>query len=132
MIVLGASALVDVVLDQPNRDELLEHFDQPLTAPAHQSAEVLSAIARLRRAGVLDSAAASDAMRAAAALVQDLVVPDARLLARTLALDGRIRVLDGLYIALAECLGCAVLTSDRRLAEADPPCEIVLVPASGR
>lgn len=132
MIVLGASALVDVVLDQPNRDELLEHFDQPLTAPAHQSAEVLSAIARLRRAGVLDSAAASDAMRAAAALVQDLVVPDARLLARTLALDGRIRVLDGLYIALAERLGCAVLTSDRRLAEADPPCEIVLVPASGR
>lgn len=132
MIVLDASALVDVVLDQPNRDELLEHCDQPLTAPAHQSAEVLSAVARLRRAGVLDTAAASDAMRDAAALVQDLVVPDARLLARALALDGRIRVLDGLYIALAERLGCAVLTSDRRLADADPPCEIVLVPASGR
>lgn len=41
MIVLDASALVDVVLDQPNRAQVLAHLDQPIAAPAHQPVEAL-------------------------------------------------------------------------------------------
>ncbi len=38
------------------------------------------------------------------------------------------RVLDGLYVALAEQRDCPLLTTDARLAAAVPPCEVVLIP----
>ncbi|MGB4779760.1 type II toxin-antitoxin system VapC family toxin [Microbacterium sp.] len=129
MIVLDASAIVDVIIDQPNKTTLLDYFDRELVAPAHQPAEVLSAIARLRRAGELSDAMARDAVRDAADLVQELVPLDGGLLRRALELDGRLRVVDALYVALAERLECPLLTSDHRLAAAEPPCEIVLVGA---
>lgn len=130
MIVLDASALVDVVLDQPNKPMLLTHFDQQLAAPAHQPVEVLSALARLRRAGQLTAHDAREALRQAASLTQELVPMDRGLLERSLELDGRIRVVDAVYVALAERFECPLLTSDRRLAASDPPCEVVLVSAS--
>lgn len=40
------------------------------------------------------------------------------------ALRDRIRVIDGLYVALADELDCALVTTDRRLAASDAPCEI--------
>ncbi|HWH34397.1 MAG TPA: type II toxin-antitoxin system VapC family toxin [Acidimicrobiales bacterium] len=128
MIVLDACALVDLVIDQPWRDQLLAHLDQPILAPAHQPAEVLSALARLRRSGQIGDDQAEAALVEAAALDQTLVALDGRLLQRALALDGRVRVLDGLYVALAEERRCALLTSDARLAGAGPPCDVVLVP----
>jgi hypothetical protein len=45
-----------------------------------------------------------------------------------LELGDRVRVLDGLYVALAEQRDCPLLTTDARLAAADPPCEVVLIP----
>ena len=48
MIVLDAAAVVDVVTDQPTKPWVLENLrGQEVLAPAHQLAEVLSAIARL-------------------------------------------------------------------------------------
>jgi predicted nucleic acid-binding protein len=125
VIVLDAAALVDVVLDQTAARWLLEELTgEEVCAPAHQPAEVLSALTRLHRAGDLDRDTVDDALAEAMALEQELVTPTLAHLRRAVRLSDRIRVLDGLYVALAEERGCPVLTSDRRLADADPPCEV--------
>lgn len=126
MIVLDASALVDVLADRPSRDAVLDHLDQPVAAPGHQAAEVLSAIARLVRAGELTPARATQALAEAAALKQDVIPVDDELLRRAFALRDSVRVLDGLYVALAERNSCPLLTTDQRLAGAHPPCQVIL------
>ena len=125
MIVLDASALLDVVLDQPAKPDALEHLDQPILAPAHQSAEMLSAVARLVRARAISEASAQAALDDAAALRQEIVYPDRALLQRALELDGRIRVLDAVYVAVAERHDCPLLTTDMRLARTHPPCPVI-------
>lgn len=125
MIVLDASALVDAVLDQPAAEWVLEQIaGEEVAAPAHQPAEVLSALSRLVRAGEIDPATGRDALDEAFALPQRLVLPTAAHLRRAYALRERIRVLDGLYVALADEVGCALVTTDRRLAAATAPCDI--------
>lgn len=132
MIVLDAAALVDIVLDQAPRAWLLDQLvDEAVCAPAHQPAEVLSAIARLRRAGELADDVARDALGEATALEQELVLPSADELQRAFALQDRIRVLDAMYVVLAEQRGCPLVTTDRRLAGAQPPCEVRTPPAGG-
>lgn len=72
MIVLDASALVDIVLDGPAAGWALDRLvDEEVCAPAHQPAEVLSALNRLLRAGVIDDASAVTALTDAAALQQE-------------------------------------------------------------
>ncbi|MBM7516708.1 type II toxin-antitoxin system VapC family toxin [Nocardioides nitrophenolicus] len=132
MIVLDASALVDVVTDQPAKPAVLAHLAQPIAAPAHQLAEVLSAIARMVRGGQLAPAEATAAMSDAASLSQDQVPLDGELLARAMALQDRVRVLDGLYVALAERFGCPLLTTDERLQRSGPPCEVIVARAGDR
>lgn len=131
MIVLDASALVDVLVDQPHSawllDELRSHSGEVI-APAHQPAEVLSAIARLERSGTLTEDTAREALAAASSLPQLLVTPSAALLRRAFELRGRIRVLDGLYVAMAEDRGVPLLTSDARLVRTNPPCQILVPP----
>lgn len=127
MIVLDASALIDVLTDQPAKTNVLEHLEQQILAPSHQLAEVVSAIARLKRSGALKPSAAKAALSEAADLTQTLVPLDEDLLQRALALDGRLRVLDALYVAVAERFGCPLVTTDGRLARADPPCEVLLI-----
>lgn len=129
MIVLDASALVDVVADRPLRDAVLTHLDQEILAPGHQLAEVASAIGRLVRGAELTPEEGRRALTDAAGLTQRVVTTDGDMLLRAHALRDSIRVLDGLYVALAERHGCALLTTDGRLARAEPPCEVVLVQA---
>ncbi len=125
MIVLDASALVDVVLDQRSAPWVLDQIaDGEISTPAHQLAEVLSALARLVRAAALEPLAAREALEEALALPQRLVAPTAAHVRRAFALRERIRVVDGLYVALADELGCPLVTTDRRLASADAPCEV--------
>jgi predicted nucleic acid-binding protein len=131
VIVLDASALVDVVLDQRGADWVLEQIDdEEIAAPSHQPAEVLSALARLVRGEVLPAEVARDAIEEALGLPQRLVHPSAAHVRRAFALRDHIRVVDGLYVALADELGCPLVTTDRRLAGAHAPCE-VRVPPSG-
>jgi hypothetical protein len=52
-------------------------------------------------------------------------------LERALDLQDRIRVLDGLYVALAEERERPLLTTDKRLASAGAPCEVILAGGSG-
>jgi predicted nucleic acid-binding protein len=125
VIVLDASALVDVVLDHPKAGWILDQMaGGDVRAPAHQRAETLSALARLLRASVLEPPMAREAVERALALPQRLVIPTPAHIRRAFALRDRIRVVDGLYVALADELGCPLITTDRRLAAADAPCEV--------
>lgn len=131
MIVLDASALVDIVLDQPPASWVLEQLaDTEIRSPSHQPAEVLSALARLVRAGEIGTGEASDALQEAASLPQHLVPPTPAHLQRAFGLRDRIRVLDGLYVALAEDLGCPLVTTDTRLAKSTAPGEVRVPDAS--
>jgi predicted nucleic acid-binding protein len=125
VIVLDASALVDLVLDQPVAEWVLDQLEgQDILAPAHQPAEVLSALARLVGSDVLDDQTAREVLEDVASLPQ-LVVPVTRpQLRRAYALRERIRVVDGLYVALAEERACPLLTTDLRLAASSPPCAV--------
>lgn len=132
MIVLDASALVDVVLDQREQSWVLEQLKgQEVCAPAHQIAEVLSAIARIERAGDIDEESARTAALEAEGLEQELVLPSQAQLMRALDLRERIRVLDGLYVALAETRRCPLVTTDLRLVAARSPCEVRAPQQSG-
>jgi predicted nucleic acid-binding protein len=127
VIVLDASALVDVVTDRPRKNAVLDVMDgQAIVAPGHQLAEVSSAISRLLRAEEIDEAAALRALQDAASLTQEVVPTDREQLERAFALRASIRILDGIYVALAERFRCPLVTTDGRLARADPPCEVVV------
>jgi predicted nucleic acid-binding protein len=130
VIVLDASALVDVVTDQPAKDGVLALLDQPIVAPAHQLAEALSVVARLVRGGTISARVAQAAMDEMVGLEQERVLPNRSHLRRALAMQDNVRVLDGLYAALAEERDCPLVTTDARLAKADPPCEVILVQAT--
>lgn len=129
MIVLDASALIDVVLDHPVSGWVLDRLEQDdVCAPAHQMAEVLSALGRLQRAGVIDRERAAAAVTEAVALPQEVVAPTEHHLHRALALSDHIRLLDGLYVVLAEERRCTLITTDRRLARSGAPCQVLAPP----
>ncbi len=131
MIVLDAAAVVDVLVDRPHAGWVLERVDgADVCAPGHQPAEVLSALSRLRRAGYLDDRGLAGALAEYAALPQDLVEITAAHLRRATDLSERIRVLDGLYVAVAEERSCAIVTTDRRLGRSQAPCEVVVAPGT--
>ncbi|PFG39000.1 putative nucleic acid-binding protein [Georgenia soli] len=132
MIVLDASALVEIVADQRHGVWAAGQMEgHEVIAPAHQPAEVLSAVARLERAGVLTTPAAADALAAIASLPQVLVPPTGAHLRAAFELRERLRVLDGLYVALAAERGVPLVTTDLRLARAAAPCEVIAPPARG-
>lgn len=132
MIVLDASALVDVLVDQPTKAWVLDRIrGESLVAPAHQPAEVLSAVARLVRAGTLAAELAHDALAEAARLHQEFVVPTAGQLSRALQLQDRLRVLDALYVVVAQDHDAPLLTTDRRLVASAPPVTVVAPPPDG-
>lgn len=106
-----------------------EIADEEVSAPAHQPAEVLAAITRLVRTAQVDLESARDALDEALALPQRFVTPTASHVRRAFALRDQIRVVDGLYVALADELDCPLVTTDLRLAVADAPCEIRTSPA---
>lgn len=117
MIVLDASALVDVLLDQPPRDWVLDRLrGEQILAPAHQPAEVVSALGRLVRAATITEEQAQDAVAEATALRQEHLPLTRQHLQRALELSTRVRILDGLYVAVAEDHEATLVTTDRRLA----------------
>lgn len=130
MIVLDASALVDVVIGQPTRAWVLDRLrGQELVAPSHQPAEVLSAVARLVRGGALTPGAGQEALRDVAGLSQELVPPAPGHLARALEMQDRVRVLAALYVVIAQDRDAPLLTTDRRLARSDLSVQLLAPPA---
>lgn len=115
---LDASAAVDLVLGTPVASRIRPALaGRTLHAPQAIVGEVMSALARLTRAGHLTE---DGATRAVADVVGAPVErhSDAEFATTAWRLRGNLRVTDGLYVALAQELGLPFLTSDDRLARA--------------
>ena len=124
MIVLDASALVDAVLDSLLRSGFSSGSPARASAPcAPAGGGALRTVParprrsdrarhRPRRARRGDCAAATTRPSRSCSL------------RRAYALRERMRILDGLCVALADELGCTLVTTDRRLAAAVAPCDV--------
>jgi predicted nucleic acid-binding protein len=86
-----------------------------LAAPAHMDAEVLSALGRLHRHGVLTADDVEEMLDDLGALSVQRV-PIIALTAMAFALRHNVALRDGLYVALAQASEAALLTADVRLA----------------
>ena len=118
LVVADASALVDYLLGQSDKvAAVVTDRGTDLHAPALCDVEVVAALRRALRLGLIDEP------RAAEALQDHLDLPLVRhghepLLGRMLELRENFSAYDAAYLALAERLGAALLTTDQRLARA--------------
>lgn len=119
MLVVDASVIASAVADGgPDGEECRARITgASLAAPDLLSIEVLSVVRRQLANRALTPAQADNA-------IDDLldlpitVYPTAPLLRRAWELRDDVTVYDSCYVALAEALGCALATADRRLANA--------------
>ena len=111
VVVLDASLVVDLLMTGVNRLPSGAAF----AAPAHIDAEVMSALARLARAGTLSSLAVEDMLEGLVELPFDRVALGG-LVAEAFALRGNVAIRESLYVALAAHLVAPLLTLDRKLA----------------
>ena len=92
-------------------------------APAHIDQEVLSALARLQRAG-----ASAVEIRTRVEVFLDIPLerhPLTPLVRGAWARQANLSIADGLYVELAEQLGCRLITCDRGMAAATPRAVLV-------
>jgi predicted nucleic acid-binding protein len=96
--------------------------------PANFDAEVLSALGRLSRAGQLRPHGVTRRLEllAAAPFERHAIAP---LLAPAWRLRARTRLVDALYIALAQELSIPIVTLDRGLASTAPRAELLVLEA---
>lgn len=121
MIVVDASALVEVLL-QTSRAASVERClrGHELVAPDAVDAEVLHALRGLERGGKATPQRAATAITRLGELPLDRVAVSG-LHAEVWALRHALSIYDAAYVAVAQRLGCALLTLDRRLAAGAPP-----------
>lgn len=120
MIVVDASAAIEVLLDTPLATAVAARLDKPeetLHAPHLLDIEVAQVLRRYAMTG------AADAERCRAALGDLAEFPLTRyphdvLLPRVWDLRANLSAYDAVYVALAEALDAPLLTCDRRLAAA--------------
>jgi predicted nucleic acid-binding protein len=116
--VVDASVLVAFyAADEPRRAEVARRLSggDQLFAPAHLDAEVVSALRGLARKFPLLSSTVPEALRHLAAFPLRRV-PLAPLVGRMWELRDNITPYDATYVALAEELGCPLITCDAKLA----------------
>ena len=117
-LVVDASVLVDLLAGTdlgPAARAALR--GKVMHAPAHLDVEVLSALGRLHRAGLLDEDDVERGLRQlSSAPVARHDLPD--LLTGAWSRRADLRLADALYVELADRLGVPLLTTDRRLARA--------------
>lgn len=121
---IDASAVVDLLVrsevGEQVRRRLAADADVVLATVAHLDAEVLSALARLQRAGYLAAREVEELLRRLATLdVRRLPITGA-LLEAAWRLRGNVAARDALYVAAARGLGGVLVTTDARLARAVP------------
>ncbi|MGH2735257.1 MAG: type II toxin-antitoxin system VapC family toxin [Actinomycetota bacterium] len=120
MIVTDSSALIAALIDEGAAGESVRRRlseDGDLHAPHLLDLEVISVVRRWVQQGRLSEERGTFALEELA----DLVVaryPHWPLRSRIWELRGNLSVYDAAYIALAETIGCPLLTGDRRLAGA--------------
>jgi len=122
-LVVDASAFVDFLLGNDVGEAVGRRMRGcALHAPAHIDAEVLSALGRLHRGGLLSAGDVGERLAALAdAPVQRHEL--APLLRGAWERRDTLRLVDSLYIELANRLGRRVLTTDQRLAAASSVAE---------
>ncbi len=118
--VIDASAMVDLLLRNPVGETVRRALDAAtLHAPAHFDVEVLSALARLHRAGHLSETQVEQRLeQLRAAPIERHAVAD--LIQSAWAARHNVRITDGVYLALAANLDTRLVTTDRALARAAP------------
>ena len=129
MLVVDASVLVVALADDGvdgdrSRARLA---GEVLAAPEVLDLEVLSVLRRLVATGEMPARRASLAVEDLATLPLQRA-PHTPLLGRCWELRGNVTSYDAAHVALAEALGCVLLTADSRLASAPgPQCVVELV-----
>lgn len=124
-VVIDASAMVELLIGGPRYGKVAGRVRScELHAPAHLDAEVLSALGRLHRGGVLGDDDVTDALDAlrSAPIERHHAMPT---LARAWQWRHRLRLTDALYAELAEQMGYVLVTCDRGLASAASHAELI-------
>lgn len=126
MIVVDASAALTALLNEGAARRVLAV--EPLAAPHLVDVEVASALRRKVAGGELDGEDARRALGTWARLGMARY-PGVTLLPRIWELRDNLSAYDATYVALAEQLGCGLLTADARLARAPGVrCAVSVVP----
>lgn len=120
LVVVDASALVDLLIGGPAVTWIeAQLLDRDAVAPSHVRAEILSALGRRYRGGILDGAQVEAAvLRTSRVPITEK--PLSGLLVGAWARRDSIGLADALYVELAAQLDTVVVTTDRRLARATP------------
>ena len=120
MIILDASALVELILDTPTGHAVAGRIADPgqgLHVPHLADIEVTQALRRYVREGEIDVDTAETALDDLRALDLQRHAHEP-LLERVWELRKNLTAYDAVYVALAEVLDGVVLTCDRRLSQA--------------
>jgi predicted nucleic acid-binding protein len=123
MIVLDASALVVGLTDITARGREVRRrlaSSTSVRAPDLVNCETLSALRRLQHVGGVSAAGHRQAITGLSGIAVDRV-PTMPFIKRIAELAANVTPYDAAYVALAESLGCPLLTADRRLANAPGP-----------
>lgn len=118
MIVLDASAVIELLLRTPAGDAIVRRIDgETLASPHLLDVEVAQVMRRYERAGEVTASRARQVLLDLADLDAARFAHDV-LLARVWQLRSNLTAYDAVYVALAEALGAPLLTCDGRLARA--------------
>jgi len=124
-VIVDASAMVDLLVGTSRARFVADRLrGRELHAPSHFDAEVLSAIGRIHRAGHLSARQGKARLeRLASAPIERHLLAD--LVADAWARRHELRLVDGLYAALADSLGFPIVTTDTGFAAAAPAAELI-------
>jgi predicted nucleic acid-binding protein len=123
--IVDASALVDLLVGTSLANEVADRLrGHELHAPAHFDAEVLSALGRLHRAGHLT------ARQTKARIERLATAPVERHALSTLVVGAwkrrhNLRLVDALYVELADQLDMPIITTDTGMAAATTTAELL-------
>lgn len=117
MIVVDAAAIVDALTGVKGSEALTGYIEQEeLHAPSLLDFEVVAALRGLTLGRHLSPTRAEDALADFEELVIERWPSADALRRRAFALRENVSAYDAAYVALAEALGCPLLTRDQRLA----------------
>lgn len=128
--VLDASAIVDLLLRSDPGEQVRQRLagarDAILLTVAHLDAEVFSGLARLHRADQLKADEVSELLERLARLDMRRMPVTGQLLAAAWSMRDNVAARDALYVAAAQGVDGALLTTDERLVRAAPDLAVAL------